>query len=201
MARITRRDVRPGRFRFTTGGDLIFDLKLPARVYLYFPTLEERKPGNLIKPAIEGISGEGQFMPVLLEKLSATSQKGWLQLSTISPREESDNSHYQNIIHLDLNDSKQDDRITGSWVCIPRDTIESDDVYYYQLVGMKIALSLEEEPVAEVESVMDTAAHGVIVARMLETNREVMVPFVDEFVELRLDTGRILIPTIHDFCI
>lgn len=168
------------RFKITVGGEGWKAIKTPATLWLY------RAPAGEVlsspSPAIRGLSPDGILVSVEVERLEVRGNKGWLELNSRWVEE-----------HPSL-------EVRGSWLCIPREWLvrDTDDLYVFQLLGGMVRTSPESEDVAVVKDFFDSGAHGVLV---LETSdgREFMIPFLDQFVEVRDGGHLLIIEKFYDF--
>ena len=113
-----------------------------------------------------------------------------------------------------------EERLPGSWLCIPRELLQADSEGYYrfELIGLEVRESGEPDApvIARVTDCFDSGAHGVIVTRMFsesdsdtETNsekdevseigRDVLIPLLDKFAEVDLINKVIIIKDYRDF--
>lgn len=178
VARISRHDpLKQGRFRVTTGnGDAIKDISVPCIAALYFPPDQSAK--NLLGPSVDGLDPRGSIVPVKILRTNIGTDKGT----------------------VDLKYDGDPESAKGAWICIDKNDLirAGKGIYYFQIVGMDVKLSMDGETLGQIISIFDTSAHGILTIRM-EDQKEILVPLVDEYVTLNLEKNCAIIPSIHDF--
>ncbi|BBM57568.1 16S rRNA processing protein RimM [Leptotrichia trevisanii] len=73
--------------------------------------------------------------------------------------------------------------LNGYKIKIRRDLLperNEDDFYIKDLFGIEVFS--ENEKIGEIIDVMETAAHNILIIEDIETEKEIMVPLIDEFV-------------------
>jgi 16S rRNA processing protein RimM len=63
--------------------------------------------------------------------------------------------------------------------------LEEGKYYFYELIGMEIIS--EGKPVGKLESIENYGAQDILKIRMIEGNKEALIPFIDDFVK-KVDT-------------
>ncbi len=165
------------RYRVTSGGDGLSVLETPCDVWIHRPQAGLK---NVLAPSSRGI-GAGDLFPARVLGLRLVKGGALLDLAS------ADGGTFA-------------DSLAGCWLCIPRSLLEADDgIYRFQLIGLDVREQGDGEPVGTIKDYFETGAHGILTIRMLNDNAEVLVPFIDEFTELRFSDGFVLIPTLRDF--
>jgi ribosomal 30S subunit maturation factor RimM len=131
-----------------------------------------------LSPAVDGLNPNGEIRPVKLLKKSARASKGWVELDFEGDPES----------------------LKGAWICaLKKDLIQrGKGVYYFQIVGLEVKKTDDGEVLGKIESIFDTAAHGILTIRTND-QKEILVPLVDEYVTLKLKENSVIIPSIDDF--
>jgi len=147
---------------------------------MYRPPKTER---NLLTAAIQGPNENGEFFRAFIKDVKLRERDGQAQIERTTP-------------------VMAPEALVGCWLCVPKSRLleDSTSVYCFQLLGCRIQESPESEAIARVDDYFETGAHGVL-GTVMEDGREVLLPFLESFVELRLEEGIIIVPRYRDFIV
>lgn len=84
----------------------------------------------------------------------------------------------------------------GDWIVVDSSSIESGDLYFFQIKDWEVRESKGAPPIAHVIDYFETGASGVIISRMAD-GTEVLIPLVEEHATLEKDY--VLAPNFKDF--
>ncbi len=152
---------------------------MPA--WLFEPAHKSTHLGEILEPAVEGRFGEGELFPLTLKRCGPRGLKTWVDAEWEAGED------------FPLEPE-------GCWICVEKSTLlkNSGDIYYFQLVGCQVKEESEAPSVGRVERIRETGAHAILEIR-LETGEEILIPLVDEYVEIRLEESLLLIPRLREF--
>lgn len=127
---------------------------------------------------MDGLNSRGIIEPARLLRKSGRSNKGW----------------------ADLDFGGDPESLKGAWICVSKEDLigAGKGIYYFQIVGLDVKQTADGGSLGKIQSIFDTAAHGVLTIRTND-EREILVPLVDEFVSLKLEDNCVIIPSIEDF--
>ncbi len=75
--------------------------------------------------------------------------------------------------------------IIGSWVCIHKKFLETNNNLYFYHIKDKTAKNQFNEEIGKIKGYLETSAHGILIIQLNQnTNQEIFVPFIDEFCEI-----------------
>ena len=144
---------------------------MPRDVWLYRSRRQEGK----LAPTVQGLHDDSESFQAVLMQVGGSLRSGWAEFSGVP------------------------DDLDGWWICVPRvDLLADGDLYSFQLIGCRVVRSLGGDELARVVGYYETGAHGVLVTN-LPDGGEVLVPLVDEHVQLHLEDGEVLVPHFEDF--
>ncbi len=166
-------------FGFTTGGDAVYSLPLPAKVWVYIPLKEVARDD--IKPALEGLEEPCRLVKAEMTGFIGTkpgARRGRLQLK--------------------LSESVSLPQTV--WLCADKKELPIDELFFFHIKGLKVMGSIGEEPVATVVDYYETGAGGILVSRM-EDGKEVLLPLRDELAEFQIEKGMVIFRDFNDYVV
>lgn len=105
--------------------------------------------------------------------------------------------HY--LLRLQLHQNPGASSFVGAWLLFPRLLLDrSPGLFFYQIRHLPVRRHEGEEPVGRIVDYLETGANGVIVVEAND-GAEILIPLVDEFVELDVQAGRVLVPLLDEF--
>lgn len=89
--------------------------------------------------------------------------------------------------------------VVGAWLCVPAaELTKRTDLYVFELRAMGVRQAKDGPDVGAVLGYIETGAHGVLVVEHPQ-HGELMIPFIDEFVEVNKAERWLLIPRLEEF--
>ena len=161
--------------KLTSKGDVIYNLDLPIDVYLvqlksYRANFKIKREKEISQQKHYFLSYTGftkdvlenlkfAIIPITLKELITRKKSLIVFFETIQPLPED---------------------IIGSWICINKDKIKKDDIYFFD-IKEKIVVDEKQNPIGKVSDYLETGAHGILIVELIETKKEIFIPFVDEY--------------------
>ena len=183
IARISGFDRNKNTFLFTYGGDSFKYLKPPFSAYILLLNDKPISSSEILIPAARGPQHvSGRYISVNVSAISLINSRGRFKLkSTVEI----------------MNENPED--VKGSWLCIEKEILEnSADLYLFQFMGSAIYEKEGSDPIATVTDYFNNGAHGILVAKVID-GKEVMIPFVDQYVTFNKQNKTMLIPDFYLF--
>ena len=177
------------KYKVTCKGDGLASLELPTQVWLYRHSEMEEDAKGIAKIATRSIDPELANGSLQCASLTAVSA-----LASAYPHLE---------IHSPLDTQKEtassSSNAEGSWLCVPKLQLssQSKETFVFQILGLPVFSSGEE--VAKVIDYFETGAHGIIVASCLQSAKEVMIPFIEQYSSLNQELKQLEVTAFHDF--
>jgi ribosomal 30S subunit maturation factor RimM len=161
----------------TARGSALDELDPPFEAKLFFPE-EKAVPGSFedLMPSFDG-PGTGRYRSVVVTEIRRRRQQFIVRVQLFEPSDPA-----------------------GAWLCIDRRLLDQNDgLYFYRLKGMPVRRSHDGETVAVVYDYMETAAHGILIVRRVDSGEDVYLPLHDEHVKLDLKNRECIVPGFDDF--
>ncbi len=101
---------------------------------------------------------------------------------------------------VDLQCKEMPENPAGCWI-----TLSAADllhigagIYYFQVLKLPVVRARGEAIEGHIQSIFDNGAHPVLLIQK-ESGGEILVPYVDEFVEVDLKASLVIIKELHSF--
>ena len=138
----------------------------------------------MLAPAVDGLSADGKITRAVMKAFKLREKGGWATLEAPAGAP-----------------LFEPETLRGQWICIPTALLADDSgtVYRFQLIGCRIKEAPDSEAIAIVSDYYETSAHGVLCA--VTEDREVLIPYVEQYIELKLEERTIIVRQFRDFFI
>lgn len=194
------RSLGNGAYQASIGGDGLYSLHPPLKLYLY--KAKRNEPQNIFKLSTLGISSttEGELWPILLLRFWRSNKKHIrIELEELDIQNTNTLSHLQR--QEALSEALNEPR--GLWLCALKEQLRSEfkEPFFFQILGLKV--TSKGRKVAKVKDYFETRAHGILVlalnAKKGKDSQELMLPCLGEHVQWDESLDHIEVPHLESF--
>ena len=180
LARL-RRDLGAQNYQASLGGEGLYSLSLPAKLWLYSYSIEEKERGNtlqaVLRLAARGIDPDtkGELQPVRLLKIRRSGRKYVrLELEALSAQNEANSPLEQAAVPTDAK---------SLWLCALPEQLKSnaEEPYFFQIRGLEV--TSKGRTVARVKDYFETKAHGILVLTLSIKEEQISDKTADKTLE------------------
>ena len=200
LARL-RRNLGPHIYQASTRGDGLYNLSLPAVLWLY----EDKKKNNDLRSTLElpahdtdSPSGGKLYPARLLRIWGSASNKKYARIEMEVLRSQDAKSFpTQTAWPIIAAHTK------NLWLCASQAQLNTDfeEPYLFQVIGLRV--TSRGRTVAKVKDYFETKAHGILVLTLYtkegENSQELMLPCVEEHVLWGANLDHIEVPHFESF--